>query len=68
MPGGSIRGHTATGHQHMDVGMMVELAGPSVQHRQDAHLCPDKAFLGGQITHALGGRLHQQTVERLLMA
>jgi hypothetical protein len=68
VPGGSIIGHTAAGHQHMHMGMVMELAGPGVQNRQDAHLGTDKSFLGGQITHALGGRLHEQTIERLLMA
>ena len=45
-----------------------KLAGPGVQNRQDTYLCTDKTFLGGQITYALGGRLHEQTIERLLMA
>ena len=68
MPGGSVSGHAAAGHQHMHMGMVMELAGPGVQNRQEADLGTDKAFLGGQITHALGGRLHEQTIERLLMA
>jgi hypothetical protein len=43
----------------MHMGMMMELAGPCVQNRQDAYLGTDKTFLSGQITHALGGSLHQ---------
>jgi hypothetical protein len=52
----------------MHMRMVMELAGPGVQHRQDAHLCTDKAFLCSQITYALGGYLHEQTIERFLMA
>jgi hypothetical protein len=52
----------------MHMGMVMELTGPGVQDRQDADLGTHKAFLGGQITHALGGRLHEQTIERFLMA
>jgi hypothetical protein len=48
--------------------MVMELTGPGVQNRQDAYLGTDKTFLGGQITHALGGGLYQQTIERFLMA
>ena len=68
MPGGSVFGHTTTGHQHMHMRMGMELAGPGVQNRQDAYLRTDKAFLGSQITYALGGSLHEQTIEYLLMA
>jgi hypothetical protein len=46
----------------------MELAGPGVQNRQDTLLGTDRAFLGGQIPHVLGGRLHERTIERLLMA
>jgi hypothetical protein len=52
----------------MYMGMVMEFTGPGVQNRQDAYLGTNKAFLGSQITHALGGSLHQQTIERLLMA
>jgi hypothetical protein len=48
--------------------MVMELTGPGVQNRQDAYLGTDKTSLGGQITHALGSGLYQQTIERLLMA
>jgi hypothetical protein len=52
----------------MYMGMVMELAGPGVQNRQDADLGTNKAFLGSQITYALGGSLDEQTIERLLMA
>jgi hypothetical protein len=68
VPGGSIIGHTAAGHQHVHVRMMMQSASPGVQDHQEAHLRTDKAFLGGQIPHTLGGRLHEQTIKRLLMA
>ena len=48
--------------------MVVQLAGPGVECGQDAHLCADEAFLGGQVAHRLGGGLHQQTVEDFLVA
>jgi len=51
----------------MHVRMMVELAGPGVQDRQDAHLRTDIAFLSGEIAYGIGRGLHQQTIERRLM-
>jgi hypothetical protein len=44
----------------MRMGMVMELTGPGVQDRPDAYLRTNKAFLGG--------RLHEQTIERCLMA
>jgi len=68
VPGGSIIGHTAAGHQHVHVRMMMQSASPGVQDRQEAHLRTDVAFLGGQIPYGIGRTLDQQTIERLLIA
>jgi len=68
VPGGSVIGHAAAGHQHVHVRMMMQSAGPGVQDRQEADLGTDVAFLGGQIPYGIGRTLHQQTIERLLMS
>jgi hypothetical protein len=67
MPGSPLFGHTATGHHHMHMRMMMELAGPGVQDRKDAYLCTDIAFLGGEIAYGIDSNLHQQAIEYFLM-
>ncbi len=68
VPGHRVISHTATGHHHMHMRMMMQLTGPGMQDRQDADLGTDVALLASQIAYGIGSDLHEQTIERLLMS
>jgi len=67
-PGRSVGGDSPASDQHVHMRMMAEEPGPGMQHRQDAHLRADESALGGEFSQRLGGGLHQDPVENLLVA
>jgi len=63
-----IGGEAAGGHQIMDMGMVVEIAGPSLEDTDEAELATDPTGIEGQLLEGRRGSAEQEIVNQLLVA
>src|ERR1700737_2052947 len=66
-PSQAVCRNNATGHDAVEVRMMVEVLAPGVQHGRDADLGAEVLRIGGDRQEALGGGLEQEAVDRRLV-
>ena len=64
----SVLADTAARHQQVDVGMIGQRRRPGVQDGQDPESSAHIAWIGRQLHQRLGGGLHQDAVQHLLMS
>lgn len=62
MPEAAVVRDAAAGDQAVDVGVVVQLLRPGVEHGEHTHLGADIARVAGQLDDRLGRGLHQQRV------
>ena len=62
MPEAAVVRDAAAGDQAVDVGVVVQLLRPGVEHGEYAHLGADITRVAGQLDDRLGRHLHQQRV------
>jgi len=67
-PGCAVRGETTTGHNVMDVGVVLELPPPGVQDPgEPQEIGPDEALIFGELLKGHGSGLKQSLVRGALM-
>jgi hypothetical protein len=62
MPRVAVVGDAAARDQAMDMGVIEQLRGPGMQHREHADGGADETGIAGEFDDRLGGRLHEQGV------
>jgi hypothetical protein len=59
----AIRGHAARGQDTMEVGMMVQLLAPGVEHREATNLRAEMLRVSGDVLEGLGHGAKEQPIE-----
>src|SRR3954454_11983397 len=62
-PASAVGRDAAVRHDAMEVGMVVKILAPAVQHRDEADLCAEMPGIRGDGAQRLGGRLEQDLVD-----
>jgi hypothetical protein len=63
-----IGGEAASGHQIMDMGMVVEIAGPGLEDTEEAELATHPTGVEGELLQSRRGSTEQEIVNQLLVA
>jgi len=63
-----IGGEPASGHQIMDMGMVVEIAGPGLEDTDEAELATHPTGVEGELLQSRRGSTEQEIVNQLLVA
>jgi hypothetical protein len=64
----SIGGEAASGHQIMDMGMVVEITGPGLEDTDEAELATHPTGVEGELLQGCRGSTEQEIVNQLLVA